>query len=316
MKEHRNSPLFFSLTWDFLEEYLPKQAGRSPETVESYRDTLTLLRRFLTAEKRISLSKFAFCDCTKDFIFDFRDFLKSNGNKASTINVRLTAIRSYLNYAADKDVTIQSVAIAVSQVPPCKKIQEERKVISEEALAAILSAPPQTKIGLRDRTIMILLYDCAIRLNELLSIRICDIMMEGDFPSILIHGKGSKERRVQISESSVGHLKDYLRVFHGGSSDGAYLFSTTIKGVTDKMSSGNVQRIIAQYAAIARKGHPHVPEKIHPHMFRRTRATYLYQDGIALELISAILGHSSLETTKLYYGKKAIMERKSADSRA
>jgi site-specific recombinase XerD len=147
---------------------------------------------------------------------------------------------------------------------------------------------------------MILPYDCAMRLNELPSMRICGIMMEGGFPSILIHGKGGKERRVRVSESSVGRLEDCSRVFHGGPSDGACLLSTAVKGAADKMPSGNARRIIAQYAAAARKGRPHAPEKIHPHMFRRTRAAYLYQDGTAIELISAILGHSSLETAELY----------------
>ena len=112
--------------------------------------------------------------------------------------------------------------------------------------------------------------------------------------------RGSKERRAQLTNKAVEHLKEYLQVFHKNSGRDVYLFSTTIKGKTDKMSHGNVQRILAQYTEIARKSGVEMPVSVHPHMLRRTRATNLYQDGVPLELISAILGHSKLETTRIY----------------
>ncbi len=303
MKTKTNSKqtgLFFSLTWDFLENYLPKQAGHCPDTVESYRDSLTLFRKFVTERQRKSLATFSFSDCTKDCIYSFRDHLQQNGNKPSTVNVRVTAIRTYLNYAADRDISVQSVALAVSQIKPCKRIQREKKVLSEEALSAILSTPPQTRRGLRDRTILVTMYDSAVRLNELLTIKLGDITLDGDFPSVFINGKGNKERMVQLTEKTVSHLKEYIRVFHMNSPRDAFLFSTTIKGKTDKMSHGNVQRLLKRYAEEAREVCPDMPESVYPHMFRRTRATNLYQDGIALELVSTVLGHARVETTKIY----------------
>ena len=66
------------------------------------------------------------------------------------------------------------------------------------------------------------------------------------------------------------------------------------------MSPSNVQRIVQACADAAREGCPEVPDRVHPHAFRRTRATDLYQSGVALELVSRILGHSSVETTKVY----------------
>ena len=298
--KNKQSELFFSLTWDFLNEYLPKQAGHSSSTIESYRDSLTLFRRYLTEDRHKSIGTFKFSDCTKDCVYGFRDYLAQNGSKPSTINVRVTALRSYLFYAADKDISIESIAIAVSKIIPCKKIQTEKKVLSEDALAAIIEAPPLTKMGMRNRAILITLYDSAMRLDELLSIRLCDVNLSSEYPCILLNGKGNKERQAQLSEKSAGHLKQYLQVFHANSPYDAYLFFTTIKGKSGKMSSGNVQRIIKQYADLARKTCSDVPESVHPHMFRRTRATNLYQDGVALELVSTILGHKRLETTKIY----------------
>lgn len=311
-KKNAQPALFFSLTWEFLNEYLPKQAGHSEATVESYRDSLTLFRRFLCDVQYKSLAKFMFSDCTKDCIYSFREHLLQGGNKPSTVNVRVTAIRTYLNYAAGKDISVQSVALAISQIKPCKKNQKEKELLSTAALAAILSAPSQSKMGLRDRTIMVTLYDSAVRLSELLGIKLGDMMLKGEYPYAFIHGKGNRERTVLLTEKSVGHLKEYIRVFHANSSRDTFLFSTTIKGKTDKMSSGNVQRLVKKYANIARETCPDMPESVHPHMLRRTRASNLYQDGVSLELVSAVLGHARMETTKLHYTRPSVAQLREA----
>jgi len=302
------SALFFSLTWDFLNEYMPKQIGNSTHTIESYKDSLTVFRRYLTDSLHISLAKFMFSDCTKDLLFDFRSYLDQGGNEPSTINVRMTAIRAYLHYAADKDVSVQSVALAAASIPPRKKVQKIRETLSEEALTAILAAPPLTKMGMRDRAIIITLYDSAVRIDELLSVQLCDITLTGKHPCILFHGKGKKERRVSLTDKTVGHLKQYLQAFHAKSPHDTDLFSTTIKGETSAMSPGNVRRLIKKYSEIARSSSPDMPKSVHPHMFRRTRATNLYQDGVPLELVSSILGHAHVETTKTHYAKPSLAQ--------
>jgi len=306
---------FFAFTWEFLNEYLPNRIGRSPHTIESYRDSLTIFRHYLTENRRISLAKFMFSDCTKDLIFDFRNYLEQGGSEPSTINVRMTAIRAYLNYASDKDVAVQSVALAISTIPPRKKIQKEKETLNEEALSAILAAPPLTKKGMRDSAIIIILYDSAMRLDELLSVKLRDITLGGKYSCILLHGKGKKERRISMTDRTVGHLKQYLQAFHADSPGDAYLFCTTIKGNTGAMSPGNVQRLLKKYADAARAVCPDIPHSVHPHMFRRTRATNLYQDGVELELIAAVLGHAQIETTKQHYAKPSLAQiRESMES--
>ena len=285
----RSGQLFFSQTWNFLNVYLIKQAGRSQATAESYRDSLTIFKNYLVGELGKSISTFQFSDCTKECIYNFREYLLANGSQPSTVNVRVAAIRAYLNYASDMDISIQSVALAISQISPCKTIKKEKPVLSDDALAAILSAPPNTKFGVRDRAILILLYDTAVRISELLSIRLCDIAMESKYPNIFITGKGNKERTIQLTAKAVEHLREYIRVYHSNSSKEAYLFSTTIK---DRMSVGNVQRIIKKYAALVSESGISLPDSVHCHMFRRTRATNLYQDGIAIELVQRCLNNS------------------------
>ena len=69
------SHLFFSKTWQFLNEYLPNQAGRSIATVESYRDSLTVIKNYIVNIQHIPLTAFQFSDCTKDFLYGFREYL-------------------------------------------------------------------------------------------------------------------------------------------------------------------------------------------------------------------------------------------------
>ena len=150
--KNSNSNLFFSMTYEFLDTYMVKQVGRSPDTVESYRDALTLFRRYVLNELNISITKFTFAKCTRDCVFGFLEYLEAQGNKPGTRNQRLAGLKSYLWFAADKDVTLQSIALEVSRVPQCKNPATEKYVLSGDALNAFFSQPANTRMGLRDRT--------------------------------------------------------------------------------------------------------------------------------------------------------------------
>lgn len=313
--KNSNSNLFFSMTYEFLDIYMVKQVGRSLDTIESYRDALSIFRRYILNELNISIAKFTFAECTRSCIFGFLGYLEARGNKPGTRNQRLAAIKSYLWFAADKDVTLQSIALEVSRIPQCKNPQTDKYVLSEIALNAIFNQPANTRMGLRDRTIMILLYDSAIRLAEMLNIRINDICLSETNPYVRIMGKGSKERVVAINTKTSKHIKQYLDVYRlRDNPDINLLFYTIIKGKAGKMSEGNVERFIQQYADKARETCPDIPQRVYPHMFRRTRATNLYQNGVELALVSRILGHAYLETTRNYAKPSLTMMRKALES--
>ena len=306
--------LFFSKTLDFLEHYLPEQSLKSRNTIETYRDALTVFRRYVTDTMNLSLRTFGFEDCTHEFLLSYIEFLHKNGNSETTCNNRLAAIRAYLWYAADCDISLQSAALTASRVPFLKVPKLTREVIPDDALKALLSAPPDTKIGRRDKLILILLYDSAVRVSELLSMNVSSVNLEVSIPYLRIYGKGDKERIVAITDKTAEHLKNYLKFYHKVIDPDAPLIYTVIKGHKDRMSVGNVERIIKKYAVQIRSEYPNLPERCYPHMFRRTRATNLYQDGTELELVSRILGHSSTETTRIYAVPSVDMMRKVMES--
>ena len=307
--------LFFSRTAEFLGNYLINQTAKSPCTVRSYRDALTIFRRYVYNEKGFSIGKFCFQDCTREFLLDFIVFLKERGISPGTCNQRLTAIKSYLWYCADCDIALQPFALAVSHVPFQREPKLNRETLSEEALAAIFTAPKADRIGRRDQMIMILLYDTAIRLSELTGMLLSDANLAVAEPYVRVRGKGNKDRIVALSDKAVEYLRHYIHAFHGNASSGnTPLFYTVIKGAQHRISSGNIERIINKYADSIRSEFPNLPDKVYPHMFRRTRATNLYQSGVALELVSRILGHSSTETTKIYATPSIEMLRKAMES--
>ena len=307
--------LFFSMTLEYLDIFMPNQLGRSPQTIKAHRDTLSVFRRFLHDEKRSPIKQFLFQEVTPTLIQDFILYLKAKGNSASTCNRRLTSLRSYLWFASDRDVALQSVALRIAKIPLCKESQKEKMVLSQDAFTSILLQPSNSKMGLRDRTIMILLYDSAIRLDELLSLTVRDVVLTRGDPYIRVEGKGNKERVVAITEMTAAHIQEYIRVYHPFPKDiQAFLFYTRIKGRSGKMSEGNVERFIKQYAVKASELCTEVPDNVHPHMFRRSRATMLYQSGVELALISRIPGHSQIETSRIYATPSMHMLREAMES--
>ena len=277
----RTRDLFFSRTYDWLESYLPRQAGRSDATVESYRDALTMFRRYVRDVLRRGIGEFSFGECDRDCVLGWVEHMRADGLAAGTCNQRVAAVKSYLNYAADADVALTSLALSVGRIPPVKGPRRIKENISETALRAILSAPnPGTKLGQRDLAMLCLLYDTGMRLSELTGLTVGNALVEHESPHVYVVGKGDKERPIGLSDETVAQVRRHLSVSHGPDpvkSD--YLFYAWHGGARNRMSASNVQRIVKKYADEARRTCPEVPDPCYPHMWRRTRATDLYQQG-------------------------------------
>lgn len=300
------------MTMDFLEVYLP-QGHESSKTVKTYRDGLTVFRRYVTDIRGFSIRNFSFEQCTFDFVLEYRNWLlDSQKRKQSTVNNRLAALKAYLNYAAARDISVQQVQLNIAEVPFLKVPGVIRPVIEDTCtLKDLLDAPPNTKTGCRDTMILSMLFDTMIRAGELLRLDVKDVQVDTAVPYLFIHGKGNRERTVPVSDGLVPLIKAYLDEFHGEGSgrDTPFLY-TTIHGTCHRMSERNIERIVKKYADITRKKHPDLPDPVYPHMFRRTRGTGLYRDGVAIEAIAVAMGHSSIQTTKDYYAFPSLEQKR------
>ena len=279
-----------------------KQAGRSSHTRKAYKVTISQFYEYITAVRGVSPLKFQFSDCSYQLVLGFSQYMQEELRyKPGTVNQKLAAIKSYVKYVSDGDISLVQIYLAVKKVPELPVPKVQRPVMEKDALVSYLDAPAYTKIGNRDRMILILLFDTAIRVSELVAITLGDVLLENENPVILIHGKGRKERSLSVSDSAAKHLKAYVNAYHKeGKEPEKPLFYTVIHGKTNPMSVRNVERIVRKYGDMIRTDYPDMPKTTYPHLLRRSRATGLYQDGVPLEIVSTLLGHSNTETTRIY----------------
>lgn len=308
--------LFFSMTWDYLNIFLPSQNQKSNKTVKAYCDALTIFRRYVSEECKLSIEEFEFEKLTYDFILDYRIFLENKGYKPKTVNHRISVIAAYIKYVAMKKTELMQIYLNVSEVPYVKETQEIKEIIENpEALQVLLSSPKPSKIGIRDQIIMTILYDSAIRADELINLDLLDVNINNDVPYLRIYGKGSNERIVPISENTVLLIQNYIRIYHASGRSSPFIY-TIINGRKNRMSERNIERILEKYGDIVRKIHSDIPARIHPHMLRRTRATGWYRDGVPIETIAVLLGHSNIQTTRKSYAKPSAEMLKSEISKS
>lgn len=308
--------LFFSMTWDYLNIFLPSQNQKSNKTVKAYCDALTIFRRYVSEECKLSIEEFEFEKLTYDFILDYRIFLENKGYKPKTVNHRISVIAAYIKYVAMKKTELVQIYLNVSEVPYVKETQEIKEIIENpEALQMLLSSPKPSKIGIRDQIIMTILYDSAIRADELINLDLLDVNINNDVPYLRIYGKGSKERIVLISENTVLLIQNYIRIYHASGRSSPFIY-TIINGRKNRMSERNIERILEKYGDIVRKIYSDIPARIHPHMLRRTRATGWYRDGVPIETIAVLLGHSNIQTTRKSYAKPSAEMLKSEISKS
>jgi site-specific recombinase XerD len=175
--------------------------------------------------------------------------------------------------------------------------------MSETALKAVLEQPDiKTMKGIRNRMIMILLYDTGVRVQELVDMKLSSLHLKIKNPFVIVTGKGNKTRSIPLMDKTVAHLKEYLKRFHNGPDDkkNTPLFYSNRSGSPHILSTDAISVFLKKYGKIARTTCHEVPDSVHPHLFRHTRAMALYRAGMPLSYIAEFLGHVSINTTEIY----------------
>lgn len=304
---------FFETIRKFLIVYLPNQRSLSENTIHSYRQALNLFVKFLREVKGYTIAKIQFSVISREMLLGFLDWIETERKcSASTRNQRLMALRAFFDYAGIIDCTQTSLYMDSLNIPLKEEHHKIVEFLSETALEVLLQQPdPAQKKGLRNLTFMILMYDTAARCCELLGMKIKDLRLNAEHSIAYLHGKGGKTRTVPLLPNTVQHCKRYLKKFHPGepADSEKYLFYTTIHGTQNRMSHDNAADFIEKYGIMAAKKCAEMPNHLHPHMLRHTRAMHLYRNGMPLELLSQFLGHASIETTRIYAYADTEMKR-------
>lgn len=289
---------FAVLITKFLTEYLPLHRNCSKNTISSYKDSLKLFIFFLRDHKSMNINKFKMRQIDRELILEFIEWLKNRGNSPVTINHRLAGIKSFINFAQYESVENLAYLQPVLSVKSLKTTTRQVDYLTEEQMNKLINLPPtDTLPGLRHRIIMCLLYDTGARVQELCDLKIEDINL-GNNPTVKLHGKGSKIRIVPISKNMNQILEVYISKFF---SDIKLKNEYLIKNKNNQqMSRDGIEYIVQKYATILKNNDPSFPSKVHPHMFRHSKAMHMLAVDIPIVYIRDFLGHEDISTTMIY----------------
>ncbi len=294
----------FLLIRNFLLTYLPVQRGASENTVTVYRTVLNQFLRFAADRQNIPVPSVTFDLFNYEMVTAYlAGLITEKGFSSATWNNRLAALKAFIAYASACypeyiALSAELSAIKAQKNDPFSKVE----YMSEEAVRVLLAEPDAaTKLGLRDRAMLIFFYDTGARIQEVLNVRICDLKLDST-PKVVLRGKGNKVRTVPLMKDTTRHLMQYSAVFHEGESAASsqFLFYTERKGVRKPVCDDTVRLMMQKYADSARTKCPEIQEHVHPHLWRHTRAMHLYKHGMDLSLVSQWLGHANLQTTLIY----------------
>ena len=302
----RKSYVYGPLMYDFFNKYLLSEKAASPKTADAYRYSLIAFGKFIE-KQGIALDQIKFEDLTVEFFEEFLSDLEQMGNSIATRNQRQAALNSYFKYVANRLPELRAHFYQLTSQPLKKAAPKEISYVKAEGLAILLSIPDQSKlIGIRDLAMMVLMATIGLRVSELISIRLQDLNF--DTPcSISIHGKGSKERRINLPDRVVSILSSYLRAADLNlNMKGSYLLFSNEHGV--KFCRQNINHMVEHYGKLAREylainnlDSALIPERLTPHMLRHSAAMNLIElSSISLEQVQLMLGLESLQATEIY----------------
>ena len=258
--------------------------GLSRNTLDAYRRDLRLFAQWLARERALGL------DETQEA--DLHAYSASRkDDKATSANRRLSVFRRYYGWALRERLvqTDPTVRVRSAKQPP-----RFPSTLTEAQVEALLGAPDvETPLGLRDRTMLELMYASGLRVTELVTLKTVEVGLNEGVVRVL--GKGSKERLIPFGEEAHGWIERYLRearpALLGPRTADALFVTARAEGMTRQQ----FWHIIKRHAATAG-----VQAPLSPHTLRHAFATHLLNHGADLRVVQLLLGHSDISTTQIY----------------
>lgn len=282
----------------FLREHLPVRRKASDKTIRSYRQSIKQFAARGREERGAGFDEMRFADLSRDAVYAFLVWLRDErGLSPQTLNLRLSAIKAFLRFCGEEDVELAGLYLSVSSIRPSRGASSPGiKHLEPVQLRELFSEPDvSTRIGRRDRFLMILAYESGTRTRELLDLTCGRVGECGGYVTPGAHGKGGKARIVPLASQAAGHLDAYMAESRPGPDPEGRLFLAAHGGKRTKMSPGTVGHLPRRYAASTRD--PSFPEGLHAHTLRHSIATAMYRAGSPIPYTRDFLGHADPSTT-------------------
>jgi integrase/recombinase XerD len=270
-------------------DYLKVEKGLATLSVSAYQSDLEQYSEFLLKRKR------ALRDARRQDVRDFLNALLSNGVDGRSVARKLSALRHFYKYLLlDRYIT----ADPTLNIDSPRQWKVLPKSLATDEVERLLQGPPRTKddhlsqaLAMRDRAMLEVFYAGAVRVSEIINIKLEDLKLEMGY--VLVRGKGDKERIVPLGGAAQDIVQTYIRdarpVLAAGKSSPTLFVARGAKPITR-------QRVWQLVDATSEQTGRHAS----PHMLRHSCATHMVENGADLRTVQTILGHADISTTQVY----------------
>jgi site-specific recombinase XerD len=281
----------------FLQEFLPEQREASIHTRDTYAYSFQLL--FLFASKRLKVrpSDLNIEQIDAPMVNAFLEHLETQrGNKASTRNTRLAAIKSFFHFLEYRLPALLEQIRSVLAIPLKKTDSKLVPFLDIDETKALLDAPKfSTPTEIRDRALLHLALTAGLRASELIGLREDDLTLQPT-TTILVRGKGRKERLLPLSKQTAAALRAWLGIRRN-----AAVPELFVNARGQPLSRWGIAHILKKHLHTASQRSPSLLQKrVSPHVLRHSCAMMILKATHDIRKVSLWLGHSSIQTTEIY----------------
>jgi integrase/recombinase XerD len=282
---------------EFFVDYLGPQKGLRQSSVRSYRDTLRLFLPFVANDARKSISRMQFEDLRLERVLAFlRHMEQDRHNSVPTRNQRLAALRTFFEYLGRRCPEALYLCQQVAAIPTKRTLLPDTRFIAREQVQELFDRLPTLgRLALRDRVLLLFLYNTGARVQEVADLRIEHLTLER--PSyVRLRGKGGKWRQCPLWQETAEQLA-LLVGRRASDPEGAVFVSAAGRPLT---RFGIYKRVRHLTIGVETTGSAGESWRVSPHVWRHTAAVHLLEAGVDVNVIRGWLGHVSLNTTNRY----------------
>jgi integrase/recombinase XerD len=289
------TPPLGQLLQSYFLDHLIAVKGLRPGSVRSYRDTIRLLLVFLAAEKRCKITRLTLEDLTLQRILAFLRYLEEDrGNHIRTRNQRLAAIHSLFEYIAARSPEMLAVCQQVAAIPIKRVAPPETGFLERDEVQTLLHRmPSKGRLALRDRAVILFLYNTGARVQEAADLRVEHLNL-GEHSTVRLHGKGDKWRTCPLWQQTTQTIQALLGSLDPPPTPQSAVFTANGRPLT----RSGIYKIVRRHGATL--DDPRTDRRITPHTFRHTSAVHMLEAGIEVNVIREWLGHVDITTTNRY----------------
>lgn len=281
----------------FFNERLTRERRASVHTCDSYAYAFKLLLEYASKQLKTAPSRMEFEQLDAPLVIAFLDHLETaRSNGVSSRNVRLAAIKSFMHFMEYRVPPALQQIQRILAIPMKRADTRLVRHLSSQEIQALLDAPtPTDRTGIRDRAMLHLCYAAGLRVSELVGMRLNDLTLQPQ-PSILVHGKGRKERCLPLWKQTTAAMRAWLAV--RGAVAVPELF---VNARGEPMSRAGFEYILEKHTSVARERCPSLAAKhVTPHVLRHTCALTILEATKDIRKVSLWLGHAHVQTTEMY----------------